>query len=241
MLARKLITKTAAGGAFDPGDLTGIVAFFDPSDLTSLYEERTGGGTTPSSVNGVVGTMRDLSGNGNHLVAASDGQRPLLRQNGALYYLQFDGTDDLMRFSATLTQPWVRVSGIRALTGVASDDQVFGGVTANIGAMYFSGTTALNMFDGAVGPSLSISLDTDYVLTERHNNTNSRSALNNNSYTTGTSGSSVPGGVTVSASDGGSNLPPMYLYGLIVANSDLPDADITSCREWCADRAGVTL
>jgi len=54
-------------------------ALYDPSDLSTLYQQRTGAAaTTPSAVGGVVGTMLDLSGRGNHATAPSDAARPLL-------------------------------------------------------------------------------------------------------------------------------------------------------------------
>lgn len=84
-----------AGGT--PGGL------WDISVLSSLYVERTGGGTTPASVDGVVGTIRDLSGNGNHMIAPSDGARAVLRQSGGISYLEADGVDDRYATSQALS------------------------------------------------------------------------------------------------------------------------------------------
>jgi hypothetical protein len=54
-------------------------ALYDPSVLTSGFQERTGAAaTTPSAVGGVVGTKLDLSGNANHATSPSDAARPLL-------------------------------------------------------------------------------------------------------------------------------------------------------------------
>lgn len=73
-----------------------IGAWYDINDLSTLFQERTGGGTTPAVVNGVVGTVRDKSGQGHHAEAVSDAGRPILRQSGWRYYLEFDGVDDRM-------------------------------------------------------------------------------------------------------------------------------------------------
>lgn len=68
-------------------------AWFDPSDLSSMYEGRTG--TTPVSIGGLVGQILDKSGNGNHAVAASNSSRATLRQAASGHlYLDFDGLDD---------------------------------------------------------------------------------------------------------------------------------------------------
>lgn len=50
--------------------------------------------TTAAAVNSPVGWINDKSGNGHHLQAPTTGARPILRQSGSLYYLEFDGTDD---------------------------------------------------------------------------------------------------------------------------------------------------
>lgn len=49
---------------------------FDPSDLSSMYQGRTG--TTAAAVGSPVGQLLDKSGNGNHAIAPSDAARPIL-------------------------------------------------------------------------------------------------------------------------------------------------------------------
>lgn len=90
------------GGApvagFDPADLFSTEAggFYNINDTSTLFQERTGASaTTPSTVNTVVGTIRDLSGNDNHLTAPSDNARGILRVDGnGKYYIEMDGIDD---------------------------------------------------------------------------------------------------------------------------------------------------
>lgn len=51
--------------------------------------------TVPSSVDGdPVGVVRDMSGNGHHLVAPSSAARPVYRTDGASHWLDADGVDD---------------------------------------------------------------------------------------------------------------------------------------------------
>lgn len=84
--------------SFHPRQLDGLVALYDISDLSKLFEERTGASaTTPASVDGVVGTALDLSGNGHHLTATSDAARPLLKSEGGRFWLEFDGVDDYLQ------------------------------------------------------------------------------------------------------------------------------------------------
>lgn len=71
-------------------------AWYDVNDLSTLYQERLGG-TTPAVVGGVVGTVRDKSGNGHHMSAiGSDAARGILRLDGTTgkYYIELDGVDD---------------------------------------------------------------------------------------------------------------------------------------------------
>ena len=55
---------------------------------------------------------------GNHLIAPSDAARPVLRADGELYYLEFDGTDDQMEASSVIGYN----DGFTAVVGVATAD-----------------------------------------------------------------------------------------------------------------------
>lgn len=74
-------------------------AWFDPSDLSTLFQDSTG--TLPATADGdPVGRMLDKSGNGRHLFQDISAARPVLRQSGGLTWLEFDGVDDRMVFAA---------------------------------------------------------------------------------------------------------------------------------------------
>ena len=91
---------TAYGQGFSPASLFSSGeegAWYDPSDLSTLFEED---GTTPASVDGPVGKVLDKSGNGNHLIQTTETKCPTLRLAGGLYYLEFDGVDDGLQASA---------------------------------------------------------------------------------------------------------------------------------------------
>lgn len=69
-------------------------AWFDPSDLTSMFQDAAG--TTAAEVDQPVGHIADKSGNGHHATQATSAARPTLRQdsNGKLY-LDFAGSQYL--------------------------------------------------------------------------------------------------------------------------------------------------
>lgn len=73
-------------------------AWYDPSDLSTLWADTAG--TIPASVGGEVARVDDKSGNGHHVTQSVIAARPILRQSGGLYYLEFDGIDDVL-FSAS--------------------------------------------------------------------------------------------------------------------------------------------
>lgn len=77
--------------------------YWDIQDLTTIFSDSTG--TTPAIVDGPVGYIADLSGLGNHLIQATSGLKPTLRQDAnGKYYLEFDGVDDTLQvtFGASL-------------------------------------------------------------------------------------------------------------------------------------------
>ncbi len=67
--------------------------FADIQKLDALWQEEAM--TTPSAVGDPVGMIVDQSGTGHHLLTATSGQKPLLRQDASgHYYLESDGVDD---------------------------------------------------------------------------------------------------------------------------------------------------
>ena len=85
-------------GAFTPASLFASGekgAWYDPSDLMTMWTDTAG--TTQATVGDEVARIDDKSGNGNHATQATFAARPILRQTGGgLYYLEFDGTDDVL-------------------------------------------------------------------------------------------------------------------------------------------------
>lgn len=236
------------GGAFSPvslfgGGEQGVV--YDLTNTATMFQERTGAAaTTPSGANGPIGTLKDLSPNNNYAVTASDVARPLSRQGvGAPnVYGEWDGIDDYLRATFVIAQPFVRVASWRRITGITSD-QVFGGVFDNSGVLFRGGgsNTEYSIFDGLSLGTITVALGENIVSTERHNNTLSRIAKNNGAYVSGTSGSNVPGGVTLCSNSSLSAFLNVALYRVIIISRDLTDSEIAQCRTWCGAAAGLML
>jgi hypothetical protein len=96
-IARKQLLATA----FSPASLfaaSEVGAWYDPSDLATVWQDNTR--TTPGAVGSAVGCIDDKSGNGFNATQATAGNRPILRESGGLYYLEFDGSDDWLQTAA---------------------------------------------------------------------------------------------------------------------------------------------
>jgi hypothetical protein len=83
-----------SGGAapFSPLSLSPY-SWFDPSDLSTLWQDTAG--TTPVTADGQsVARIDDKSGNGRHMIQGTAAARPLYKTAGGLHWLLFDGVDD---------------------------------------------------------------------------------------------------------------------------------------------------
>lgn len=93
--------------AFSPIELFALGeegGWFDPSDLSTLWQDTAG--TVPAVVGDPVGRIDDKSGRGNNALQATAGNRPILRQDSdSAYYLEFDGSGDVLTMTQALATP----------------------------------------------------------------------------------------------------------------------------------------
>lgn len=69
--------------------------WLDPSDFSTMFQDSAG--TTPvTAADQYVGKILDKSGRGNHATQSDNAKRPQLKLADGKYYLQFDGSDDLL-------------------------------------------------------------------------------------------------------------------------------------------------
>jgi hypothetical protein len=93
-------------------------AWYDPSDLTTMYQSGTRGSPgAPVAADGdPVGLILDKSGNGHDLTQAAAASRPLYKTAGGLRWLQFDGNDDML----TGTLPIASLGGNLSKTAIVA-------------------------------------------------------------------------------------------------------------------------
>lgn len=94
-LGLSLCEAALARRAFSPASLNPVI-WLDFSDLSTLFQERTGAAaTTQATIDGVVGTVRSKGNGGvNYFVAPTDAARGILRLVNGKYSVQSDGVDD---------------------------------------------------------------------------------------------------------------------------------------------------
>ena len=87
--------QTVSAAPFDPTDVTGLTAWFDPSDTGSI-----------TASGGIVSQLDDLSGNGNHVTNAS-GKGPVTgtRTHNGLNVLDYYATERNWLRRTSFTQP----------------------------------------------------------------------------------------------------------------------------------------
>lgn len=232
-------------------------AWYDPSDLTSLFQDSAG--TTPVTAAGQpVGLMRDKSGLNNHARQATAGSRPILRNTGALWYLQFDGIDDFM---LTTSIDFSIQSEMSVFAGVTKNsDSAIGmvselsaSIAANNGtyAMLAPGTVGATYKMQFKGTLLSECLASGFAAPI----TNVLSGIGSFGFNqflrvsgVVTNGDALQGtgnfGVfpIYIGMRGGTTLPfTGFLYGLVVRGKYSDAATINSTEQYLAGKSGVTF
>lgn len=130
-----------------PEMTAGIEAMFDPSDLSTMFQDVNG--TTPAVPGDPVGLVLDKSGNGVNLSQPTAAARPTLMQDGENYYIQPDLTDDAL----TTTFPATIAGDILIAGRNGSIIEPFSGNTLTIGPTSYTGGTPwiLSAIGGIVG------------------------------------------------------------------------------------------
>lgn len=150
-----LPTIAAARSAFSPFALfssgeQGV--WFDPSDLSTLFQDSAG--TIPvTAVEQPVGKILDKSGRGNHATQATSASRPILRQEATgEYYLAFDGTDDSL---ATAAINFSGTNKVNLFAGVRKLSDASFPMIAELSATINSNNGAFNLLVSSAGYTFS--------------------------------------------------------------------------------------
>lgn len=213
-------------------------AWYDPSDLSTLFQDSAG--TTPVTADGdPVGYMADKSGNGNHATQSIAASRPVYRTDGTLHWLEFDGVDDFIGLAFTQAIGYSRVSGINIIS-LTDDSYIFSGNTtrSTLYKRIATATNALTMYNGTNGPeSVAPNL---LVASEEYLTGPDKLYFNQVLESTADAGDDTGTGLYIGGGSGGTSNSQILFYG-VVQFADPTDTKRQNAEKYMAEKAGVTL
>lgn len=227
-------------GLFAGGE---VGCWYDPSDLASMFQDVAG--TLPAVVDAPVARINDKSGGLRHAFVSATSARPMLRRDGARFYLEFDGIDDYLRAIFTIANPFTRISAIRQITW-ADQDRIFGAAATISNGELIQRTASpqialLTSTSSAAANNTGAPIGVDAVVSEHFSAAGQTLAINNNNPTTAGAGTGAPGGVTLGASRFNTNNANIRFYGTVMIARDLTGDETLNARYFVAEKGGVTL
>lgn len=253
--------------AWSPADMPSLGAWYDPSDLSTMFQDAAG--TTPVTAAGQpVGLILDKSGNGYHASQPTSTARPLFQIDGSgNCYLAFDGVDDSLSTSAIDMTGTDKVtvfggnsslgtSGIQIRTEFsANSDSTPGGfsmgspVVAILDYFQLNGTSRVDVdvVDAAYANPKTIVVSCEFdisgsgVLTEifpRINGVVPPLQSGGGSAGTGNFGNHP---LFIGSRAGSSYFFNGNIYSLILGGAAYDAATVLAAEQWVADKSGVTL
>lgn len=240
------------GGGTDPSTMFGggqKGGYYDGSYLAGLWKDTAG--TIPVTADGdLVARWDDRSGNGNHLIQATGGARPVYRTSGGLHWLEFDGSDDYMRsaaFASVIASP-LTVCAAWMYTGAGNKVLIDGNTLGNRGAHIFRADPGAetriyagsSVVSAGVGPPSTASVDTAKM-----------SGATSTYRRNGAAGTGVGGnpgtasldGITLGAWQGLTN-PGFHqgkVWQLFVREGVLTSPEQAGLETWIGAKAGLTI
>lgn len=219
---------------------------------------------TGTTVGNPVSSLLDTSGRGNTATSSTAGSQPILRQSGALHYLEFDGVNDWMQTAAidlAARDELTVILGLRKLvnTPAGIPIELSGNAFSNPGAFYLAAPESTgggadyrfyargNSAPAAGVTSGAILAPDTCVLTATSDISANSRVLRRNGVQVGGSTTVMGGGnwrsypFYLGARAGTSLCFNGWIFGLIVINRQLSAAELAAAEGWMAAKAGVTL
>lgn len=240
---------------FTPAAVPGLSAWYDPSDLSTLFQDTAM--TVPVTAAGQsVAAIKDKSGNSHHATQGAAAKRPTY-QTGLT---SFDGVDDAL---VVPTFEWgsdemTMIVGVRKLNDTMGIIAEFGANYTAYGSWYFiKYTTPQTEFSGrgaragVVGDIASVPIAAPetgvYTMSQKINGgTPSRMRRNAGAWAYSVR-TDFGGGdfhswpLYIGARQGSILYSAVYIYGIAIYNRLLTDAEIRQGEQWMAAKAGVEL
>jgi hypothetical protein len=237
-------------------------AFYDPSDLSTLFQDSSG--NTPVTSDGdPVGLMLDKSGNDNHAFQTDNTSRPVYKTDGNLHWIFGDGsnhfliTDEIapiardstgVHFSmaAKSNQPPLRVSQYSAPTDSRNFSTVALGGSGT--EAYYAGALLATSFQIQKLAKLAFNRNDSHVFSFKWDSPNSFNVgqINNQTKidsekTLASVGTFTSQPLEIFSINNGALLTEGRIYGIFVIGDVLTETQSNSLKEYMASKGGVTL
>lgn len=243
---RLALVISGGGGGFTPmssfvGGIAG--ALYDHSYLPSLFLDRSMTPSIPATIDGLVGTRLDLSGNGNHSVAPSDAARGTLRTDGTLYWIEYGGDDSYAVPSVNIAQNMSEVFAFsRPSSGINSIGFGAGAVALPHGHWWYIDNQTYVALGATESASLNSSSATGQFVTSNIRNATNE-ILRRNGLQRGTrAAAAVSGTITHAGKTGGSfSSAGTKVYAQMIIAKELTDNELTQIENWFGVKAGLDI
>ncbi|MGB2246149.1 MAG: hypothetical protein ACPH3N_00690 [Alcanivorax sediminis] len=215
-------------------------AWYDPSDLTTLYQDSAG--TTPVTIDGdPVGLMLDKSGNGNDASQATASLKPIYRTDGTLHWLEGDGFDDYIQSNAgsITAQPTTQMCGFQVITDTANVN-IYNGVSASSVQYLVNGNVNFEIYAGYIQGLAGKDLDA-HVANVVYNGVSSIGRVDGVQEFTGDLGANGWEGNTFFSNRSFVNHSNAKIFAHIVVCRELSAEEIENTETYLATKSGVTL
>jgi len=236
-------------------------AFYDPSDLSTLFQDSSG--NTPVTSDGdPVGLMLDKSGNDNHAFQTNNSNRPTYQTDGNLHWIFGDGsnhfliTDEITPIARDSTGIYfsfacnskdsIRISQYSAPTNSRNFSTVARGLDGNTD--YYAGTQLSTSFDLNKLSVVDFPKNTAHVFSFNWDSPNSFNVGQTNNQTKIDSpetlasvGTFTSQPLEIFSINNGDLLTRGRIYGIFVIGDVLTETQSNSLKEYMASKGGVTL
>lgn len=230
-----MATKCGSTMAFDPSLFS---HWYDASDMSSMKQDRTGASATvAAAVNSPVGSWLNKGRFGSWATCPADTNRPILRQSGALFYLEFNGSNNY--FDIPLINSTANMAFCRGHYRPTAGTHSFGFANGVEEAHWYTNNTIVSSIVNVSFPATSAA-DTStgsFVLTTRATGGTLETRKNGVQIATAASGS--PSGGVFYMGRNAANYTAGGIYNAMGNNAYCPDA--AGMEAFMAAKAGVTL
>lgn len=179
--------------------------------------------------------MLDKSGNDSHASLSTTAAKPTYRTDGALHWLEYDGSDLLV----TTYSNSGAFSAVLGFMSEANSDFIMDGGSTNSSSL--ATVDGVRLYSGDAGFSAPYTLNTNAILTGYFNQEASYIRVNG-SQTDGAAGtlsdSAKVLGISGNQSSFGLN---GKIYGVIMRDGEFSAVEVGQAEQYLANKAGVTL